>query len=80
MSARRSLPPIPPDAPQPGQLYLHTKGGLYRVVTVAVLEATLDLVVVYTAADGTHWIRPLPEFQERFTHAPEAARMQASAP
>ena len=40
------------DLPQPGELWRHHKGGLYRVVCLAVEEATGKPVVVYAAATG----------------------------
>lgn len=46
----------------------HRKGGLYRVVTTALIEATLELAVVYDSSDGHVWVRPYKEFHDgRFT-------------
>lgn len=46
----------------------HRKGGLYRRVTTAVLEADRSDVVIYDDADGTIWVRPVAEFEDgRFT-------------
>ena len=46
----------------------HRKGGLYRVLGQAVLEADRTDVVVYDDAEGTVWVRPVAEFEDgRFT-------------
>lgn len=57
--------------PKPGEIYLHIKrGGLYRVVCIALVEATLEQVVVYASMPSSpeetpvHWIRPLGEFTD----------------
>jgi hypothetical protein len=52
--------------PLPGEIYRHVKtGGLYRVVCIASVEATLELVVVYQSEqDGRCWTRPLDEFMD----------------
>ncbi|MCP1674320.1 hypothetical protein J2T57_001422 [Natronocella acetinitrilica] len=48
--------------------HIHRKGGKYRVLHRGLLEATLDPVVVYQAADGLVWVRPAAEFDDgRFT-------------
>lgn len=59
---------------KPG-LYRHYKGGVYRVVAVGKLEATLEPVVIYhsaaiglTSGQGDWWVRPLAEFQEKLEH------------
>jgi len=45
--------------------WIHKKGGIYRVVTTALNESTLDVVVVYTNEQyGVTWIRPLAEFMD----------------
>jgi hypothetical protein len=55
--------------PQDGAIYRHWKGGLYRVLMVARVEATRDLVVVYAPfAGGMAWTRPLREFGARFSY------------
>ncbi len=58
---------------KPGK-YQHYKGGLYEVVTVGRIEATLEEVVVYkalyTSPDfGTEavWVRPVTSFLETVT-------------
>ena len=42
----------------------HKKGGLYRVLGRAVLEADRSDVVVYDDAEGTVWVRPVDEFED----------------
>ena len=55
------------DGPVPGSLWVHRKGGVYRVVCTAVIEATLTAAVVYEG-NGLRWVRPLAEFLDgRFT-------------
>ena len=41
-------------------------GGLYKLLTPALLEADLSHVAVYEGEDGTVWVRPLDQFTERF--------------
>jgi hypothetical protein len=49
----------------PGQTWRHVKtGGTYRVVAVAIEEATLVAVVVYKGHDEIMWTRPLHAFLE----------------
>jgi hypothetical protein len=46
----------------------HRKGGLYRVVGPAILEADRSDVIIYDDADGTVWVRSAVEFNDgRFT-------------
>ena len=46
----------------------HRKGGLYRVVGPAILEADRSAVVIYDDAEGTVWVRSADEFNDgRFT-------------
>jgi hypothetical protein len=47
--------------PQPGEVYRHFKGGVYRVVTVALDEGSGIPQVVYTGPTGTY-TRPLVDF------------------
>lgn len=55
--------------PQDGAIYRHWKGGLYRVLMVARVEATQDRVVVYAPfAGGMAWTRPIREFGARFSY------------
>lgn len=51
----------------PTELYRHRKGGLYKLVTRARMEATGVEVVVYRSVEtGETWVRPAAEFDERF--------------
>ncbi|SMX32661.1 DUF1653 domain-containing protein [Octadecabacter ascidiaceicola] len=46
----------------------HRKGGLYRVIGPAILEADRSSVVIYDDAEGTVWVRSKAEFYDgRFT-------------
>ncbi len=46
----------------------HKKGGLYRVVGPAFLEADRSEAVIYDDAEGTVWVRAAAEFYDgRFT-------------
>ena len=47
-----------------GNLFRHRKGGLYEVIAVGKIEATLEKAVVYKATDGNVWIRPATEFMD----------------
>jgi hypothetical protein len=49
--------------PKPGQVYKHFKGGLYRILTVAVDVDNHSPVVVYTGSTGT-WTRRMTEFMD----------------
>jgi hypothetical protein len=60
----------PPDALAPGATLRHYKGGLYRVVGLCRIEATLKTGVLYQACQGdveVVWMRPLEQFTERVT-------------
>lgn len=55
----------------PVGVYRHYKGGLYRVHTLAKLEATEEPMVVYESLEdsgefpkGSFWVRPLKEFTQ----------------
>jgi predicted metal-dependent HD superfamily phosphohydrolase len=52
--------------PEPGDLYWHHKGGLYRVTGLCTVEATQAPGVLYQALDPLarqdHWMRPLFDF------------------
>ena len=53
-------------SPEAGEiLYRHYKGGLYRKLYNATLEATLEPVVVYRSLKDDHvWVRPVVEWGE----------------
>ncbi len=72
-----SLSVPPPDAITPGATLRHYKGGLYRVVGLCRIEATLKTGVLYQACQGDEevvWMRPLAQFGEIVTtpHGPAA--------
>jgi hypothetical protein len=53
--------------PKPGETYRHYKrGGEYKIVCVAVIEATKEPCVVYEAlyesAEHRFWVRPVSDF------------------
>ncbi len=51
----------------PGGIYKHYKGGLYRVICIARMEATLEELVIYKTINRTpeqHWARPKSVFTE----------------
>lgn len=46
----------------------HRKGGRYRVLMRATIEADLSEAVIYDDAEGRIWVRPAAEFDDgRFT-------------
>lgn len=55
---------------QPGATLRHYKGGVYRVVGLCRIEATLKTGVLYQAGQGDEevlWMRPLAEFGDLVT-------------
>lgn len=55
------------DKPIPGAVYLHYKGGLYRVTCLASMEKDLSTVVVYRKAEipghkSGNWVRTLEDW------------------
>lgn len=53
--------------PEVGEVYRHYKrGGEYKIVCIAVMEATEERCVVYEAlypeAEHRFWVRPLADF------------------
>lgn len=60
----KQLPALP-DQPSPKSRWRHVKsGGVYQVMDVGYLEATLDIVVIYESADHITWVRPWSEFSD----------------
>lgn len=46
-----------------GQRWRHYRGGVYRITALAIVEATMEPVVVYGLGDPARsWTRPLDEF------------------
>lgn len=70
IAEREHMPPIPlnPDQCKPGAQLRHYKGGRYTVVGTCLIEATLELGVLYKPLQGdkqdTVWMRPLADMQE----------------
>ena len=65
----RELPvspaPVETQGEAGGTIYRHYKGGLYRKLYNATLEATLEPVVVYRSLKDDHvWVRPVVEWGE----------------
>lgn len=49
-------------------LYQHGKGGIYRLLHVAFLEATKEKMAVYQCLDNNMvYVRLMKEFNEKFT-------------
>lgn len=63
------VPPLPDDAPQPGEIYRHYKGDLYRVVLLAEHSNDDEWMVVYEPMyenpDAPFFTRPLREWNEK---------------
>lgn len=50
---------------QEGSLWRHFKGGVYRILHLARIEATLETVVVYHSLSSDDvWVRPLEVWLE----------------
>lgn len=50
-------------SPQPGSVWKHNKGGMYRVINSAIDSTTLEPVVIYSElVTGRALVRPLDEF------------------
>ncbi len=65
-------PALDPADIQPGVMLRHYKGGVYRVMGLCRIEATLKTGVLYQACQGDEdvvWMRPLSEFGETVTTA-----------
>jgi predicted metal-dependent HD superfamily phosphohydrolase len=84
---------IPDKTPVVGRRYRHYKGGLYRVEGLCVVEATLEMGVLYRSMDPHArqdlWLRPVSDFLaameaggERFSeiHEPAADAMLRALP
>jgi hypothetical protein len=69
-----------PDASHP--THRHRKGGLYRLIARARIEATLEPCAVYVSVtDDLAWVRPEAEFEDgRFTRLVPEAELPLLAP
>ena len=51
-----------------GDLVKHFKGGVYKILHIAIDTTTMEESVVYKSdSDGKIWIRPLKEFSDTIT-------------
>lgn len=51
-----------------GRIYVHYKGGHYKLICLADLEADESPMAVYVNLDDERfWVRPVAEFREKFT-------------
>lgn len=67
MNTTTTLPPLPETDLAPGVMLRHYKGGLYRVVGLCRIEATLETGVLYQPCQGdtdVTWMRPLTQFHD----------------
>lgn len=77
MSKGDPLPPIPGDAPRAGEQYRHFKGGLYRVVNIALDSSDAWVVVyepLYENPAAALFVRPVLEWNEEVER--EGARLR----
>lgn len=62
-----------------GQHWRCYKGGVYRIMALAIVEATMKPVVVYSLGDPARsWIRPLDEFLGNVDGAPCFVRVEGA--
>jgi hypothetical protein len=55
--------------PQPFDVYRHYKGQDYLVLSLALRESDREEMVVYSGQGKEQiWVRPVSEFQEKFTY------------
>jgi hypothetical protein len=54
--------------PKPDTLYRHHSGKVYKVLEIAKMEATGEVVVVYQErfSMGNVWVRPASEWWDKF--------------
>lgn len=51
---------------QPGSWWRHYKGGIYTIVTLSVMEDSLEVLVTYRSVRKGHlWTRTLANFMEQ---------------
>lgn len=65
-----------------GSYWTHYKGGVYKIITVACKEDTLEPIVVYQSLkNGSIWARTLQNWRERVQlEGKSVKRFQAGAP
>lgn len=50
-----------------GRIYVHHRGGHYKLVTLAKAKADQSLQAVYVSLETeVFWVRPVAEFAEKF--------------
>jgi hypothetical protein len=63
-----AVPPLPDNAPQPGEKYRHYKGDLYKIVLLAEHSNDDEWMVVYEPQyenpDTPYFTRPLKDWLE----------------
>lgn len=65
-----TMPRVPAGAPNPGEIYMHTNGGLYRVMLLTNLtneRADHPPDVVYVGENGNIWSRRLSDWSRSMT-------------
>ena len=56
----------------PGQTWQHYKGGIYKVVMLALRESDAVECVIYQGENQVCWVRPTMEFLSKFRSVSEA--------
>lgn len=74
MSDRPPLASLPLNAPDPGTIWRHYRGGWYQVVGIGRHSETLEPMVAYVRTNDaekprTQWYRPLNMWNEHVTDA-----------
>jgi hypothetical protein len=68
MSKGDITPPLPPNAPKPGDRYRHYKGDSYKVASLALHSNDNEWMVIYEPLyenpDAPYFTRPLREWSE----------------
>lgn len=68
-----------PAATEAPVLYQHFKGGVYEVTGTATHTSSGEQLVVYRAADGQTWARPMDEFTGTVDGQPRFTRIETTA-
>lgn len=64
------MPAVPASHPQPGSIYQHHNGRVYRVMFITNLSSRSDAHppdVVYAGRNGHLWSRPLSDWDRSMT-------------